>query len=536
MVRSLGRKISWPRSFSFRKMFDGRNSGHSSFSSRGDGRHTPDHELAVHATPSAQRTRRGRQNRTSDMEAMKARFAKLLLGEDMSGGNEGVTSALALSNAITNLADSVFGEQMKLQPMYPETKKIWRKEMNLLLSVVDHIVQFVPSKQMGKNGAFTEIMVTKQRDDLLMNIPALRKLDSVLLETLDNFKDQEDFWYVPRDVEDTSNNGDWRRDENWWLPVVKVPSDGLSEESRKLLQSQKDSVAQVLKAATAINDVVLSEINIPDNYIDSLPKNGKTILGDFLYKILTDEHFDPDYFLSFLDLSTEHKVLDLKNRIEASMVIWKRKMNQKEKDGRSQWGSSVSLEKRELLEVRAETVLVMLKHQYPGIPQSSLEVSKIKNNKDIGQAILESYSRVLENLASKIMSRIEDVLEADALVQRRLMAEAERRSAESEVESEYEETEKMESAETPNSRKLSELIGWRLSSDTKKHCSMSDIELFHKAEQEKTMVKSPRALEKLMMKSPRALEKPMMKSPRALPKKLSFLAKLENMRSPTERH
>lgn len=138
---------------------------------------------------------------------------------------------------------------------------------------------------------------------------------------------------------------------------------------------------------------------------------------------------------------------------------------------------------------------------------------------------MESYSRVLESLASKIMSRIEDVLEADALAQRQMMAEAERRSAESEVESEYEETEKMESAETPNSRKLSELIGWRLSSDTKKHCSMIDIELFHKAEQEKTMVKSPRAMEKLMVKSPRAL-----------PKKLSFLAKLENMRSPTERH
>ncbi|KAJ4882455.1 Rop guanine nucleotide exchange factor 10 [Raphanus sativus] len=504
MVRSLGRKVSWPRSFSFRKMFDGWNSGHSSFSSRGDGRHTPEHELAVHATTSAQGTR-GKQNRTSDMEVMKARFAKLLLGEDMSGGSQGVTSALALSNAITNLADSVFGEQMKLQPMYPETKKTWRKEMDWLLSVVDHIVQFVPSKQMGKNGAFTEIMVTKQRDDLLLNIPALRKLDSVLLETLDNFKDQKDFWYIPRDVEDTENNGDWRRDENWWLPVVKVPSDGLSEESRKLLQSQKDSVAQVLKAATAINDVVLSEMNIPDNYIESLPKNGKTSLGDFLYKIITDENFDPDYFLSFLDLSTEHKVLDLKNRIEASM-----------------WGSSVSLEKRELFEVRAETILVMLKQQYPGIPQSSLEVSKIKNNKDIGQAILESYSRVLESIASKIMSRIEDILQADALVQRQLMAG----SAESGVESEYEETEKMESAETPNSRKLSELIGWRLSSDTKKHCSMSDIELFHRTEQENNMLKSPRALEKPMK----------MKSPRALPKKLSFLAKLENMRSPNERH
>ncbi|KAJ0579358.1 putative PRONE domain, Rop guanine nucleotide exchange factor [Helianthus annuus] len=40
----------------------------------------------------------------ADMEIMKERFAKLLLGEDMSGGGKGVSSALALSNAITNLA------------------------------------------------------------------------------------------------------------------------------------------------------------------------------------------------------------------------------------------------------------------------------------------------------------------------------------------------------------------------------------------------------------------------------------------------
>lgn len=39
-----------------------------------------------------------------DTEMMKDRFTKLLLGEDMSGGGKGVSSALALSNAITNLA------------------------------------------------------------------------------------------------------------------------------------------------------------------------------------------------------------------------------------------------------------------------------------------------------------------------------------------------------------------------------------------------------------------------------------------------
>jgi len=40
----------------------------------------------------------------SDVEAMKETFSKLLLGEDVTGGKKGLTTALALSNAITNLA------------------------------------------------------------------------------------------------------------------------------------------------------------------------------------------------------------------------------------------------------------------------------------------------------------------------------------------------------------------------------------------------------------------------------------------------
>lgn len=40
----------------------------------------------------------------AELEQMKDRFAELMLLEDMSGGGKGVSSALALSNAITNLA------------------------------------------------------------------------------------------------------------------------------------------------------------------------------------------------------------------------------------------------------------------------------------------------------------------------------------------------------------------------------------------------------------------------------------------------
>lgn len=90
-----------------------------------------------------------------------------------------------------------------------------------------------------------------------------------------------------------------------------------------------------------------------------------------------------------MDLNSEHKILDLKNKIEASIVIWRRKMNAK--DGKSSWSSGVSgvsLEKREIFEERAETILSIIKHQFPGIPQSHLDISKIQYNR----ASLNSFS------------------------------------------------------------------------------------------------------------------------------------------------
>lgn len=94
-----------------------------------------------------------------DMELMKEKFCKLLLGEDMSGGGKGVSSALALSNAITNVAASVFGEQSKLEPMSEKGKTRWKKEIDWLLSVTDYIVEFVPSQQKSKDGSNMEVIV-----------------------------------------------------------------------------------------------------------------------------------------------------------------------------------------------------------------------------------------------------------------------------------------------------------------------------------------------------------------------------------------
>ncbi|XP_028789336.1 rop guanine nucleotide exchange factor 11-like [Neltuma alba] len=502
---------------------------------------------------------------------MKERFAKLLLGEDMSGKGTGVSSALALSNAFTNLAGkfsfffhlpshideinnnnkikgsvflcfnpnnigctnhnkialksflapedaaAVFGEQKRLEPMPPERKARWRKEINWLLSVTDYIVEMVPSHQTADDGSQMEIMTTRQRIDLLMNVPALRKLDAMLIDCLDNFEGPSEFYYVSKDSEDSNENSKRKDDDKWWLPIPKVPPEGLSENARKFLQHQKDCVNQVLKAAMAINAQVLSEMEIPENYIESLPKNGRASLGDSNYRSITVEYFDPDQFLVTMDLSSEHKILDLKNRIEASIVIWKRKMNQK--DGKSAWGSAVSFEKRELFEERAENILLLLKQRFPGLPQSSLDISKIQYNRDVGQAVLESYSRILESLAFTVLSRIEDVLHADYQTQnpsKNARKSALRGIPKSPSPTPIKQDSDMSAEETTVSMTLSDFMGWE--GDT----GDSD------------MKKDPQAVTDDLCKD---TDGKMQKLPNIdTNKKVSYLENLGGMRSPTSRH
>ncbi|CAK8569123.1 unnamed protein product [Lathyrus sativus] len=70
---------------------------------------------------------------------MKERFTKLLLGKDMSGGGKGVSAAVTISNSIINLYATIFGQSLKLEPLNPEKKAMWKREMKVLLSVCDYI-------------------------------------------------------------------------------------------------------------------------------------------------------------------------------------------------------------------------------------------------------------------------------------------------------------------------------------------------------------------------------------------------------------
>ena len=151
-------------------------------------------------------------------------------------------------------------------------------------------------------------------------------------------------------------------------------------------------------------------------------QNGKACLGDIIYRYITADQFSPECLLDCLDLSSEHHTLDVANRIEAAVHVWKQKDLKKHlssvKSRRSSWGGKVKgliadTKMNQFLAQRVETFLQSMKQHFPGLLQTALDMAKIQYNKDVGQSILGSYSRLMESLAFNKMARIDDILYVD---------------------------------------------------------------------------------------------------------------------------
>ncbi|XP_042419449.1 rop guanine nucleotide exchange factor 14-like isoform X1 [Zingiber officinale] len=359
----------------------------------------------------------------SDVEAMKEKFAKLLLGEDVSGGTKGISTALALSHAITNLAASIYGELWKLEPLSEERKNRWHREMDWLLSPTSYMVELVPAKQSGANGRIFEIMIPKSRSDVDLTLPALKKLDSMLIEMLDSMVNTE-FWYAElgsRSNGDGSNNGT-RNSKKWWIPSPCTPESGLSPSERRKLGFLGKFVYQVLKAAKDINEQVLTQMPIPPSVKDALPKSGKASLGVDIYYGIAAESIPVEEIFVSLNMETEHFVLDTINRLEGAIFVWKHQMSYetvKKSPMRFPWSfvkeHGSEIEKIAVYLERTEALLRLLKIRFPNLPRSFIDVTKVQYNKDIGHAIVEAYSRVLVSLSFNILSRIGDILQEDDL-------------------------------------------------------------------------------------------------------------------------
>jgi len=85
-----------------------------------------------------------------------------------------------------------------------------------------------------------------------------------------------------------------------------------------------------------------------------------------MYKLITDDYFDPEELLRSVDLSDEHNIVDLKNRVEASVVIWQKKMTHK--DSKLSWGHNVSHEKRGMLKGGQKMFFSLSSTDFPASP------------------------------------------------------------------------------------------------------------------------------------------------------------------------
>ena len=54
-------------------------------------------------------------------------------------------------------AATVFGQNLRLEPLKPEKKSMWKREMDCLLSVCDYIVEFIPKSHNLRDGTALEV-------------------------------------------------------------------------------------------------------------------------------------------------------------------------------------------------------------------------------------------------------------------------------------------------------------------------------------------------------------------------------------------
>ncbi|GJY71114.1 Rop guanine nucleotide exchange factor 5 [Tanacetum coccineum] len=190
-------------------------------------------------------------------------------------------------------------------------------------------------------------------------------------DILDSFTSIE-FWYVDKGITTPEPDAlaSFRKplqcqEDKWWLHVPRVPASGLEEDTRKQLNHKRESANQILKATMAINSSSLSEMEVLESYLESLPKNGRMCLGDVIYQYITSEQFSAECLLDYLDLTSEHVALEILNRVESAIYLWRRRPHIKPVP-KTSWEMVKDLmadvHKKDLLAERSESLSLSLKH------------------------------------------------------------------------------------------------------------------------------------------------------------------------------
>ncbi|CAI5529882.1 unnamed protein product [Closterium sp. Naga37s-1] len=434
-----------------------------------------------------------------DLELMRERLSKLLLGDDPSGGAKGCGPALAMANAITSVSASVFGDSLRLRPLRDEDKNKWRREMGIMVSVCRHIVELAPGWQTRPDGTRFEVMKRRVREDLRINLPALTKLDHLLQSILEQSTSNE-YYYEDEVVggqeprEEDEEEGEEEREEDDDVDVddddvdgdivdqdfdlnadVAGGSEGGVGSERGGIGSEEGGVglekgsaaagggSEVTKGSSA-KEAFSRREGGRSSRGDSGASGGSGLSGlrggnassnsgedqeqqeerqqqeEEPEKHESDAEGLEQQFRRSISAPTERR--ESGDFAEVDKETWTFQIPScndfapelEDNTGRqgaddqhrepylthTLGGSYLSTSSREIMRLeenleRVASCLAAIRRMWPDLPQTTLDLAKIAFNRDIGKAVLESYSRVLEGAASNIRARLRDVLHADHL-------------------------------------------------------------------------------------------------------------------------
>lgn len=191
------------------------------------------------------------------MELMNERFSKFLMGDAVFGRGKGVSSALALSNSITNMSGIYTGIQC------PHMYKI-----------IKHSFWSYYLETSFNFGCFTEFVKCSFHFQIVMGIRALgcrvQEIAMVILcdwlrgricaisPTLNGWQPDggsfeniqgDGIWCEDRSMANSSKErgNQQRQKHKWWLPTPKTPHGGLSDNTRKFMLNQRIVMKPLLK-------------------------------------------------------------------------------------------------------------------------------------------------------------------------------------------------------------------------------------------------------------------------------------------------
>lgn len=360
-----------------------------------------------------------------------------------SPGSLGAASnALQLSHAIVNLHAGTFGEFKRLEPLPVQAASRWSMEIDFLLSPCEQIMVRTPVRRQLADGTSVEVLESRLRPDIEEYLPRLRGMDQAIREILRSFRELSG----TLNYEPTGTRG-----PQWWLEQPQIPSGGLPPGVRALLQRNFQEAADIRHLARDINERVLRSLPCPAReyacscfgYDLTEATSGwsltprrrpaarvRDVLGPELHEALSrNPAFSAVAYArsAVLGLSSDtvlpswieaddinERLTRLVEQLERAEFLYRVKIDRLNQAGRfgAPWRRE-KLERYYAARRRCERGAYALREVFTGIGHTTRDQCAIRYNVDVGSAILEAYSRVLEHRAAAICKRIRLCLETE---------------------------------------------------------------------------------------------------------------------------